>query len=391
MSQQPIDLSDDLRRLRDEGYEVEVREGHLLVHHVPYVGRSKTVAFGTLVSTLSLAGDRTTRPDSHIAFFAGEYPCHRDGSQIEQLRHQSGQQQLAAQVVVDHSFSNKPPDGYVDYHHKMTTYINVISSPAMAIDATATPRTFASVVPAATESSLVYLDTSSSRYGISTITEKLKGLKVAIVGVGGTGSYVLDLVAKTPVAEIHLYDGDQLVSHNAFRSPGAASLDDLRASPHKAEYFANSYGRMHRGIVAHPQFISASNVDELARFDFVFVCVDVGEIKRVIFERLRAANVTFVDVGMGVEIVDDSLMGILRTTTVTPKAYEHVSKRVPFHDGGNDVYRTAVQVADLNMLNAALAVIKWKKLYGFYQDLEHEHNTTYSTNMNAVINDDYQT
>src|SRR3954470_7357864 len=119
MSRQPIDLSEDLKRLRDEGYEIDVREGHLLVHHVPYVGSSKSVLLGTLVSTLSLAGDRTTRPDSHIAFFSGEFPCHRDGSPIEQLRHQSARQQLAAGIAVDHSFSNKPPSGYTDYHDKI--------------------------------------------------------------------------------------------------------------------------------------------------------------------------------------------------------------------------------------------------------------------------------
>lgn len=33
-----ISRSPDLLRLRDEGYEVEVRSGHLLVHNVPYVG-----------------------------------------------------------------------------------------------------------------------------------------------------------------------------------------------------------------------------------------------------------------------------------------------------------------------------------------------------------------
>jgi tRNA A37 threonylcarbamoyladenosine dehydratase len=38
------------------------------------------------------------------------------------------------------------------------------------------------------------------------VTAKLEGKKIAIVGVGCTGSYILDLVAKTPVSEIHMYD-----------------------------------------------------------------------------------------------------------------------------------------------------------------------------------------
>ena len=60
---------------------------------------------------------------------------------------------------------------------------------------------------------------------------------VAIAGPGGTGSYVLDLVAKTPVRDIHLFDGDSFMSHNAFRAPGAASLEELRALPKKVDYF----------------------------------------------------------------------------------------------------------------------------------------------------------
>ena len=56
---------------------------------------------------------------------------------------------------------------------------------------------------------------------------KLMNHKVAIIGLGGTGSYILDMLAKTPVSEIHLFDGDDFLTHNAFRSPGAASLDDL--------------------------------------------------------------------------------------------------------------------------------------------------------------------
>lgn len=38
--------------------------------------------------------------------------------------------------------------------------------------------------------------------------------EVVIVGTGGTGSYVLDAVAKTEVAEIDLYDGNVLVELN---------------------------------------------------------------------------------------------------------------------------------------------------------------------------------
>ena len=52
MSQQLINHSPDLKRLRDEGYEIEIRGGYLLIHHIPYVDQNKQIQLGVLVSTL---------------------------------------------------------------------------------------------------------------------------------------------------------------------------------------------------------------------------------------------------------------------------------------------------------------------------------------------------
>jgi hypothetical protein len=42
--------------------------------------------------------------------------------------------------------------------------------------------------------------------------------------------------------------------------------------------------------------------------------------------------------------------------------------------GSRDLdYDGNIQIAELNSLNAALAVIKWKKLCGFYNDRKAEH------------------
>ena len=60
MSHSLISRSPDLKRLRDEGYEVEVRAGYLFVHSVPYVNALGETAFGTLASDLVLAGDVTS-------------------------------------------------------------------------------------------------------------------------------------------------------------------------------------------------------------------------------------------------------------------------------------------------------------------------------------------
>ena len=51
--------SPDLQRLQNEGYELEIRSGFLLVKSVPYVNTRKEVKRGTLVAKLVLAGDKT--------------------------------------------------------------------------------------------------------------------------------------------------------------------------------------------------------------------------------------------------------------------------------------------------------------------------------------------
>src|SRR5207302_2745123 len=108
MSQRPISRSPDLKKLRDEGYDLEIRSGYLLVKDVPYVNSTKEIKRGTLVSKLILAGDATARPDDHVAYFAGDYPCREDGKEIEQIKNQSAKRALAEGVVIDHSFSAKP-------------------------------------------------------------------------------------------------------------------------------------------------------------------------------------------------------------------------------------------------------------------------------------------
>lgn len=393
MSHKPINLSADLKKLRDEGYDLEIRSGHLLVNDVPYVNCQKEVKRGILVSKLDLAGDVTVRPSDHVAFFIGDYPCREDGKEIEQIRHQSGARPLTDGLVIQHSFSAKPkPDGfYPDYYAKMTTYVAILSGPAQVLDPKITAKTFPVIEPdkESDETVFNYIDTASSRAEIGVVTKKLELGKIAIVGLGGTGSYVLDLVAKTPVKEIHLFDGDMFLQHNAFRSPGAPSIEDLKAKPRKSTYLKNLYSKMHRGIVDHPSYVDAGNAESLQKMDFVFLCLDRGPAKKVIVERLVEFGLPFVDVGMGVNMTDDSLGGILRVTTSTPKQRDHIASRIPFsEDAGVNEYSHNIQIAELNALNAAFAVIKWKKMIGFYRDLKCEHHSTYTIDGNLLINED---
>ena len=391
MSPSPISRSPDLKALADDGYDIDIVSGHLAIRDVPYVNSRQQVKRGLLVSTLDLAGDVATRPSTHVVMFSGEYPCDRNGRQLAKIKCGSERKVISDGLVVDHSFSSKPADGYRDYHHKMTTYIAMISGHAEAIDPGATPRPRRVAEADDPDTVFKYVDTASSRAGITAVSGKLELDRVAIVGLGGTGSYILDLVAKTPVREIHVFDGDDFLQHNAFRSPGAPSLEELKATPKKVRHHSRGYGLMRNGIVEHDIDLDASNVDALKGMDFVFICVDRGEARRPIVEKLEELGIPFIDVGMGVELVDEQLQGVVRVIVSTPGKRDHVrdKKRIGLSGGDADgVYSWNIQIAELNALNAALAVIKWKKLFGFYRDLENEHFSAYTLDGNSMVNED---
>jgi hypothetical protein len=390
MSQQLISRNADLKRLRDEGYDVTVKSGHLVLGRIPYVTSHREIRYGTLISELSLSGDVTTAPATHVAYWDGEFPCDHNGSPIEKIRHQSGTQTLGGNLTIQHSFSSKPDGGYKDHYEKMATYISIIANQARAIDPSVTPTHCPAIESESDDSVFAYLDTATSRAGIGAVNDKLKAERIGIIGLGGTGSYVLDLVAKTPVQEIHLFDGDRFSQHNAFRSPGAASLQDLRESPKKVTYFRTQYARMHRRILAHDGFLNGSNVEQLHGLTFVFMCMDDGEAKKPVVAELEAKGIPFIDVGMGLQYTDNQLRGLVRVTTSTAAKRDHVlaHKRIPFTGGGSNEYTRNIQIADLNALNAALAVIKWKKIRGFYADLDREHFSVYTIDGNTLDNED---
>jgi hypothetical protein len=389
MSQKPFDRNPDLRMLREEGYAVRIRGG-FLVMQVPHVDANGEVKLGSLISSLTLAGDVTQRPDTHVVHWDGDYPRNKDGTEIDALRHGSAAYDLGNGLTAKHAFSCKPPEGYANYHAKMTTYAGVIAGPAAVVKPELKLRSYAAPEPEE-DTVFNYAETASDRAGIGALSDKLRNERIVFIGLGGTGAYALDLVAKTTVAEIRLIDGDDFLTHNAFRAPGAASLEELRQVQKKVHYLAGIYSRMHRAIIPHAVALDQTNLHLLDGATFAFISMDAGEPMRLAVRKCEEMGISFVDVGMGLELVDGSLGGILRVTASTPNMRTHVhGGRISFGsaDDENDLYSTNIQVADLNALNAAMAVVKWKKIRGFYRDLEREHHSTYTTDGNMLLNGD---
>lgn len=389
MSHTKIALDPHLRKLRDEGFNLEVRANHLLVHDMPHVTPLKTVAYGTLAMPLNMIGDKVGPPSKHTAKFLGDCPSAADGQPLVIVTGCS-QEDWGAGPIPVHVLSGKPPQKDTNYYDKVIRYEHSLSDPARVIQPGVTARSLAVKEMKADESVFHYADNGVARAGLVEVTRRLELDKVAIVGLGGTGSYILDLIAKTPVKEIHLFDADVLLNHNAFRAPGAPTLDQLREPPLKVEYFAAIYGRMHRGICPHPEFICEKNLAILDGMNFAFLCFDDAPAKVSLVEHLESREAPFIDVGIQVLNKTRGLTGSLRVTTSTPSKRDHFRREVPLDDNlVPNEYDQNIQIADLNALNAALAVIRWKRLMGYYVDQQGEHQSRYTIDGNVIGNEEF--
>lgn len=392
MQHQLISLSPDLKQIRDEGYEIEINGGYVCIHHIPYVTGKKEIKYGVLITSLNLASPTVAgTPHDHTIYFCGETPCHITGEAMTEIINSSPNKPLVASLIGNHYLSSKPASGsYANYYDKIVRYASLISVAAKALDPSVTAKTNKPMPDDEEEGVFNYYDTNSSRANILQLSQKFKGLKIGIIGLGGTGSYVLDFIAKTPVLEIHLFDGDEFNVHNSFRAPGAASVADLDARKSKVDYFYEIYFRMHKGIIPHKTYINSESSHLLETLDYVFICVDKNSVRNSIIQMLLQLKISFIDTGLGVTLIDGQLTALLRTTTGTSEKNDHLAARVPTGDADDNEYDENIQIAELNAQNAIFAIIKWKKLLGFYQDRRHEHHSSYTLNVGEILNGDTQ-
>jgi hypothetical protein len=245
------------------------------------------------------------------------------------------------------------------------TYLATIVTPAMNAFPDATPLRAIEVKAAQQKTSLRFPDSMSANYNINDISFKLAEKSVGIVGLGGTGSYILDFLAKTHLNRIFLFDDDKIHVHTIFRIPGFIHRAIGRR---KVEALAEYYGQMHSGIEPVVERIVDTNLQKLDSLDFVFVSVDHAESRGIIVQYLAEKGIPFIDCGMGLTRYANGLNGTVRITGIGKTAYDSVvgTPYLPTVTNAEDEYRKQAQLAEFNSLNAALAVIRFKQHFGLY-------------------------
>lgn len=378
MFQKLVNHNNDLKRLVDKGYAVGFDSNYLIVRDIPYLDSNLELRIGAFVAKLVFVDENRVTQDDHQIYFAGSMPYNLNGKPIPNLG--GGPKDIplsenCKDVTVQLSFSNKPRTSgrFEDFFEKIESYVAIIAGPAME-KFDVNPYTFKTSEKISEDTVFKLHDTLTSRAEISDITRNFKNDIIAIIGLGGTGSYILDYLVKTPVKGIRIFDLDPYHVHNAFRSPGRLKNEELGNS--KVHVFKSRYDEFRTGIKADAKFIDETCKKDFEDVTFAFVCVDSGKSRAGIVELLLSLKIPFVDVGMGLKRKNNAISGLIRTTYISPESErsEKVKEYLPLSVNNDDIYKTNIQIAELNALNASLAVIRYKQIRGFYKEFDVNSN-----------------
>lgn len=371
----------DLQRLLEKGYALAVDSNHLIVRDIPYLDSAGQLQWSAFVGKLEFEDQTKVSPKDHQIYFAAPRPFGLDGQVVRGLGGGDAQLNLSEHcldVIVRQSFSHKLKEKdqlrpYIDHFEKIESYVAMVCSPAMTKFGV-TPYTFSAYEEETPNSVFKLHDTLTSRAEILDLAKLFENDIIAVIGLGGSGGYVLDFMVKTPVLEIRGFDSDDYFVHNAFRSPGRLDVEEgaeLRQS--KAEVYRKRYENFRHGLTVKPMFIDETSAAELNDVTFAFVAVDKGSSRKRIIDLLIAKNIPFIDVGMGLRRHGGPISGTVRTTYFPRDSGQIVRSKgyVPETDPPDDVYKSNIQIAELNALNAALAVLRFKQIRGFYAGPVH--------------------
>lgn len=372
MQANPIAPNQDLQRLVDDGFHVSLEGQHLVIHRVPYVAKDRTVTYCSLISTYYEHEVAAGQITDHTVFVVGEIPYRDDGMSLEAAMVANTSKQIIAGRLVgcQLSYKSEPLSAMLaNYYSKMSHYVRKLGSYVEAIDASANVCGIGSFTARAVPSVFHFPNGSSARAGLEAYEQKLELQKVAIVGLGGTGSFLLDGLAKTPVKEIHLYDHDILEPHNAFRFPSALPMDIVFGRRKKTDVLADIYGQFRSGVMSHAERITEANLHEVEHCQFVFIAVDHGPSRGLIARFLVARGIPFIDVGIGIDKITDALKlhARARVTLITPST-AHLIDTLPVADDADEAVYGNIQLSELNALNANLALIRYKQHLQFFTD-----------------------
>lgn len=134
----------------------------------------------------------------------------------------------------------------------------------------------------------------------------LQSLRVAVIGVGGTGSPTATLLARSGIGELVLIDPDDLEQSNLNRVRGATRPD---VGKNKATILARHISSLGLGtsVTAVSSHVDTpEGVDALASSDVIFGCTDDQIGREVLSTTAYVYAQPYIDIGLGGQVAQDA-------------------------------------------------------------------------------------
>lgn len=154
--------------------------------------------------------------------------------------------------------------------------------------------------------------------------DTLEGSSVAVFGVGGVGGYVVEVLARSGVGELALFDNDRVCLSNLNRqivalhsTVGQYKVDAAEARIHDI----NPHCIVHK----YPTFYLPSNADDydLSKYDYVVDCIDTVTAKIELIKRCHQLHVPIIS-SMGAANKMDATA--FRVTDITKTTMDPLAK-----------------------------------------------------------------
>lgn len=120
----------------------------------------------------------------------------------------------------------------------------------------------------------------------------LRGAHVAVFGIGGVGGHAVEVLARSGVGALSLFDSDTVALSNLNRQLVALHST---LGQYKVDAMADRIRDIDPGIAVSPYrlFYGPATADgiDLAAFDYVVDCIDTVTAKLLLIERCQAAGV----------------------------------------------------------------------------------------------------
>lgn len=154
--------------------------------------------------------------------------------------------------------------------------------------------------------------------------DTLEGSSVAVFGVGGVGGYVVEVLARSGVGELALFDNDRVCLSNLNRqivalhsTVGQYKVDAAEARIHDI----NPHCIVHK----YPTFYLPSNADDydLSQYDYVVDCIDTVTAKIELIKRCHQLHVPIIS-SMGAANKMDATA--FRVTDITKTTMDPLAK-----------------------------------------------------------------